>query len=688
MPTASFMPTAEEQLMLELVNRMRLDPGGELAAWGVLPADVSQAMQYFGSLPGALAAQMQEFAAVAPLAWNAALARAAAGHNAAMIAQDQQSHRVQGPDGAYLEPGLADRAQAAGYGRYLGLSENVYAYAADPFHAHAGFVVDWGYDSEDFDAAGRLHPDWRSRGDGMQDPAGHRNTLMNGARTEIGIAIAAETDPATGVGPFLVTQDLGARRDYLPQLLGVVFDDADADRFYGIGEGLSGARVVASGAAGVFATATWAAGGYQMELPAGTYAVAFLTGGAGAAVTATVTIGAGNVKQDARVQDALVSEQEIAGTAGADRLTGGFGSDRLHGDGVQPLHDPEVHATVYRAYLATLDRVPDVAGYLAWGAWLRADPGRDIHAAFVGSAEFRAKYGGLDDAGFVTQLYRNVLHREPDAAGLQGWTAALEDGGRTREALVADFAGSAEFRAMTDAAAARFALARDAAGWNDEVYRLYLATLDRVPEATGLHGWSARLAGGMDYADAVAGFVDSPEFAAAYGALADADFVALLYRNVLDRAPDQAGLQGWLAQLASGQASRQAVVTGFSDSREFIAATAPGLKAWMRAAEGGDVLDPGLSGPGGTDLLHGGAGADEFVFRAIAGADTVLARAVIADPEPWDLLRFQGFGYATAADVRARIVRHDDGALFHDQGVEVLIRGMSPADLADDMFLF
>lgn len=54
-----------------------------------------------------------------------------------------------------------------------------------------------------------------------------------------------------------------------------------------------------------------------------------------------------------------------------------------------------------------------------------------IADGFIQSAEFQAKYGSLDNAGYVTQLYANVLHRTPDQGGMDTWMTALTPAGQT-----------------------------------------------------------------------------------------------------------------------------------------------------------------------------------------------------------------------------------------------------------------
>lgn len=177
-----------------------------------------------------------------PLAWSAALGLAAETHSALVIATNTQSHQLPG------EASLGARISATGY-NWSNLRENVYVYAYDMLYAHAGFFIDWGYDDSGV-VEGTRQGDWQSNGEGIQDGMSHRNVILAAALAEIGIGVIAETDSTTNVGPYVVTQDFGRRPDYKPQLLGVVIDDADGDRFYDIGEGLGGITVTATATAG------------------------------------------------------------------------------------------------------------------------------------------------------------------------------------------------------------------------------------------------------------------------------------------------------------------------------------------------------------------------------------------------------------------------------------------------------
>ncbi len=322
-------PTALEQLTLEYINLLRTDPGGEYArtvAAGNI-GQIQSALTFFGVNMTALQNQLNSLTAAAPLAWNSNLTDAARTHNAAMIAADTQSHQLPG------EPGLSARVEAAGYTGWSNLGENIYAYSSSAFFGHAGFVVDWGYDDEDFDGQGNLLPDWKTRGDGIQDPAGHRINLMSANFTEIGIGITIETDPATDVGTHVTTHDLGNRFNYQAQFLGVIINDTDNDDFYDVGEGMGGITVTLTSGSNSYSTTSWDSGGWQITVPAGNYTITFSGGSLSGTISRSATLGTVNVKIDVEAADAAGTGGTFTGTSEADSLNGTDFSDILRGLG-------------------------------------------------------------------------------------------------------------------------------------------------------------------------------------------------------------------------------------------------------------------------------------------------------------------------------------------------------------------
>ena len=78
-----------------------------------------------------------------------------------------------------------------------------------------------------------------------------------------------------------------------------------------------------------------------------------------------------------------------------------------------------------------------------------------VAGGFTGSQEFQDKYGSLDDTGFVTLLYNNVLHRAPDSGGLANWVNYLGTGA-TRTSVVVGFSESAEYKGNEQGALGAF----------------------------------------------------------------------------------------------------------------------------------------------------------------------------------------------------------------------------------------
>jgi hypothetical protein len=106
----------------------------------------------------------------------------------------------------------------------------------------------------------------------LMNSTGHRTNILNANFREIGIGF--ETGDYKGYNAAMVTQNF-AKTGGNPFLTGVAFDDMDGDRFYDVGEALAGVTVTVTNTATgqVLSTQAGAAGGYELELAAGTYNV-------------------------------------------------------------------------------------------------------------------------------------------------------------------------------------------------------------------------------------------------------------------------------------------------------------------------------------------------------------------------------------------------------------------------------
>jgi serralysin len=465
--TMTIRPDAYEQHMLELINQARMDPSGEFArlitdagTQTAATANITSAIQFFNVNLNELANQFSGLTPVAPLAWSDQLSQSATTHSQLMIANDLQSHNLPG------EPGLGDRVEATGF-QFQTIGENIFLYGEDALYSHAAFFIDWG-----------------NTATGIQSPPGHRNTIMDGAKKEIGIGVIAEDNPNTQAGPNVITQHIGTSFTTQQKLVGVVINDADNDNFYDIGEGVSGVTVTATGASGTFTTTTWDSGGYQLDLANGNYTVEFR--GVNVNTTTTVTISNNNTKLDAKTGGANNSgptngndifvltsgNDNIDGLLGLDSAVFGVARSQLNvskngniitatGQGTDTLVNIErlvftdgtlafdidgIAGQAYRIYKAAFNRTPDNDGLKFWIGEL--DKGMSLVQAasgFVGSAEFNSVYGGAtNNLGIVQKFYQNVLGREGEAGGVSYWTGELDSGSKSTAQVLADFSASPE----------------------------------------------------------------------------------------------------------------------------------------------------------------------------------------------------------------------------------------------------
>lgn len=98
---------------------------------------------------------------------------------------------------------------------------------------------------------------------------------------------------------------------------------------------------------------------------------------------------------------------------------------------------------LYVAYFnrpADPDGLAFYAGHLTTGATTLAA----ISASFAASAEYRAEYNQVTNAGVVTAVYQNLFGHAPDAAGLAFYTKALDDRTMTVDTMVTWIANGAQ----------------------------------------------------------------------------------------------------------------------------------------------------------------------------------------------------------------------------------------------------
>lgn len=153
--------------------------------------------------------------------------------------------------------------------------------------------------------------------------------------------------------------------------------------------------------------------------------------------------------------------------------------------------------------------------------------------------------------------------------GLRGGFTVLRD---TTAVTVIDNVGMSGVDTLVDVERILFgdvALALDIGGTAGQAYRLYKAAFDRAPDQAGVGYWIRMMDAGATLEQVAAGFATSAEFKDLYGANAtDAQFVGLLYNNVLHRSAEGAGYDYWMKALAELHTPREQVLAFFSESAE------------------------------------------------------------------------------------------------------------------------
>ncbi len=264
--------TGGEQYMLELINRARANPGVEAARLNI---DLNEGLN-----PNTISDTARQ-----PLAPSTTLTAAARDHVQWLHRTDNFSHTGANSSSPH------QRMAAAGYatqGSFASGENLAVTMSSGSLSANTAEIEKHHRELfRDVNVQGR----------------GHRLNLLKGSWSEMGSGIA-EGGGYERSGRSWNAVLSGQNFANLPArtfLTGVAFsDEVRDDDFYTPGEGLSGATVTATHSDGrTFTTTTAAAGGYALDLPAGTYKVTATGGGLGGTVTfEDVTIGDANVKRD------------------------------------------------------------------------------------------------------------------------------------------------------------------------------------------------------------------------------------------------------------------------------------------------------------------------------------------------------------------------------------------------------
>lgn len=147
---------------------------------------------------------------------------------------------------------------------------------------------------------------------------------------------------------------------------------------------------------------------------------------------------------------------------------------------------------------------------------------------------------------FINEAYLRLGGRDATNAELVNWHGKISDG--QRSALTQPLAADRHFTGLL-------------------IDDLYQAAFRRNADAPGRAHWRAAVGDGLNIDTLGVLLFGSEEYYVRSGGT-DRAFVTALYRSVLDRNPDQGGIDYWAGVLAAGRANRLDVASGFYSSPE------------------------------------------------------------------------------------------------------------------------
>jgi uncharacterized protein YkwD len=389
-------PTAAEQLMLEELNDARANP----AAYGQ-----------------SIGLDLSNVAPSQALAFDPRLIDAARGHSIDMSVQGYFDHNT--PSGETP----SQRMAAAGFD---------VASSGESIAAGGGFTT----------SAITLRA---LIVDGGVPNLGHRMQLLAidpYAATHNAVGIGIVLDGSGPLGNYY-TIDTASSLTNLPYITGVVYDDANHNGAYDMGEGLGNVNITV---AGMGTIQTWSTGGYSFQVGPGIYNVTASGGGLAAPITSTIQIGSQNFRLN------------------------------FMGAAAPIVPNPFVP----KIYQAVLGRQPSTQDTTFWSAVLQSGVS---HASVASAIETCPEAVALRVSGW----YQTYLGRAPGAQEVSWWTSQLA-GGLSEISAEASILGSNEYiqHALKSAAA-------NTPGAQAFIASLYSQVLNRTAGSSDTSYWLANL---------------------------------------------------------------------------------------------------------------------------------------------------------------------------------------------------
>ncbi|MCI7351538.1 MAG: leucine-rich repeat protein [Ruminococcus sp.] len=231
--------------------------------------------------------------------------------------------------------------------------------------------------------------------------------------------------------------------------------------------------------------------------------------------------------------------------------------------------EEKVNSFVERLYENVLGRPSDPSKESHIDNLNNGETATKVAYDFVFSPEFTEL--DISNEERVTIMYNTFLNRDPDPAGLETWTKALDNGCSIGH-IFYGFTQSGEFGEICDAYGIEqgtweYVENRDkSAELTAFVSRFYTKALNRTYDVNGLNDHTGTYLENHDLYQMAYNFIFSPEFMEKN--LSDEEFVDTMYRTFFDREADPDGKADWLDRMANQGWTREGVLAGFVGSQE------------------------------------------------------------------------------------------------------------------------
>lgn len=334
--------TPQEQLLLELTNRARLDPLGEVTITKVASLNAYIDPKSSGY---PITADPKQ-----PLAGNNTLTRVAESHTAAVFNKAIATGGFNFDAHSKADDGgtPSERIAKAGY------AQNPLAYYRNENWANRFTSDEFATPQQQQAAIEAMHVAlfYDNPANSTGERGGHRLAMLDPNMKEMGVAV--QFGKLQGQSTAVTFENFGVSGTQ-SFLTGAVYNDTTiVDNFYSLGEAVQGVTATVRNAAGtvIGSDVTGSGGGWSVGEPGGTYKVTFSGGGLPAPVSATVETGNLNAKVDLVNGNRIESSASVTlgdgakdlrllgagnfngtGNAAANVITGNKGANVLDGKG-------------------------------------------------------------------------------------------------------------------------------------------------------------------------------------------------------------------------------------------------------------------------------------------------------------------------------------------------------------------